>query len=633
MNHATRITQIAQRCQAYPYPEQLTKAITAYLAGQGSLSEVEQEWHRARSSQYLHPPAFLGVSLFSSGPLDDLDVRILDLCLISDYLSAFLIEARHRMVLPQVVDHLARQGLDEQAIVRLVAPSISSATDLGGVTLLGQLLLTALPEQLDTLLAAIRWHTTGRLDLMKLLLAAQPPRVELAWQVVQRMEQEQARAGSAQTRAPDWPGELGHCAALLFRTDPNRFTPWVRHLAAPGSRAHAQARYAALEALLVSDPAHHMDLAAEVVRGPALTGPWGWEFQCLALQAAYRFNPAHFWPLLEEATLSQSPQVGAQALNLLITAPPEEARPVLQRCVSRGISVTALKALEVLLSQPGWAGQQAYALAQLIHASRRVQRAASTWLAARGEPIVDQVAPFLAHSKSTTRLSAVETLQRIGGPRVDAWLSARLDQETTQQIREQILKTIAIPSAQPASQGSSSPMQTLLATAEAMLRYLPRPALVWFLPQDAPPFRWTTGEPVPASVLGYLLHCQARLKQPGVLVKPVRQALPLLDRTSTGELALALFRGWVGVGAPASKVWCLPLLCALGDERLIPLISQKIGDWATGQHRPLAAHLIRSLALMECSAAQAELKLLLKQFKRGRMRRITKAALAVTAGV
>jgi hypothetical protein len=100
----------------------------------------------------------------------------------------------------------------------------------------------------------------------------------------------------------------------------------------------------------------------------------------------------------------------------------------------------------------------------------------------------------------------------------------------------------------------------------------------------------------------------------------VRRVLPLLDRSAAGDLALALYRGWVSSGAAADDGWLLPLVCALGDARLARALRRQIDTWALGARRSLARIGVSALATIDDEAALTELNDLAKQFTQGRLK-------------
>jgi hypothetical protein len=632
MTEAERIDAIEQRCRQYrPYPETLVEALVQYLKGQGTFAQARDEWQAAvQKKQYLYA-AF--ITLSDGEVLDALDLRILDLCIIANALTNPLNQILQQSRFDQACDYLLKERVDARQLIGWMMILVEQAVDLQGqITRLGQRLLSYLPEQTDELLEGLRnqaqksYKTRLYPAFIKLLVKAQPPYLDLAWQIAQRREQP---TPGAPRSIPPYDATLGQCAGILLEADPARFTAWARKIAGPESTGTVSSRAFALSALMQQDPAQHIDLAVEAARSPLHNLPRysSPPVQIAGLQAAIAFDSIKYWPLLDEAVVSRNYYLVGRALKLLAAADFDRARPTLQYCLARGDNVSAERALEGLLKQP-WDGQLDYALSLLAHPAKGVRKRISTWLVAQGQAAVEGISAYLTHRRADARLAAAQTLARIGGEQVTGLLAARLDPEKSLFVKEAILDAVGVPAAVFQGTRAHSP-EAITAEAEATLRYTPQPALAWFDADEAPALRWTTGEPVPPAVLRYLFYRQARQQGKDLLAARVHPVLALLDRSASGDLALALYRGWVSHGAASDEAWLLPLTCALADDRLAARLRHQIETWGPGTRRTLAAQAVRALALIESDAALDELNDLARLFTRGSMRRVLKEAIAV----
>lgn len=149
-------------------------------------------------------------------------------------------------------------------------------------------------------------------------------------------------------------------------------------------------------------------------------------------------------------------------------------------------------------------------------------------------------------------------------------------------------------------------MAAILAEAEQTREWGTKPALPWCEAQHMPALCWKTGEPVPPLALNYLLHCQRRTELV-VLEARAAEIVALLDTTTSGEFALALWHGWLGQGAPAKESWLLPLIATLADARLVPRLGQQIERWVQEARGLLATRAVEALGLVEADAAFIEL--------------------------
>ena len=595
MSVSERIAAIAEACRKDRYPEPLIAALSHYLAGNLPLARVQQAWQAAQGTGYFNPYAvFTTVAQAAGRHLDDIDRRMLDLdiairMLYRPYgLFCFAAYAPHGPI-EQVRDYLLSRGLPERDVLAGLAYPAGGYLDRGTPTALGQLVLSYIPQYFNDMLQAILQRGWRIEYFVTLLLSVRPPFIAEAWQTAQQA-----------------PGQSqGACARLLLQADPERFTEWVRQVAGPAN-PDDRSRQEALEALLAHDPGRHLDLAVAAAQTPSSASTyWYAGLHIAGLTAAYQTDPETYWPLLETAAVSPNEGYAAHAVSLLAEAEFERARPVLQECVARGPVSAALAAIKVLLARE-WPGRDEYALSLLAHRSKQVRDLVSERLVQYGHAAIRAVAPFLEHRSADARLAAVQVLGRIGGERTRALLAARLDQEKAQKVRQAILDLVGTPeTAAPAATAAGSPIEAIVAEAEATLRRAGKPPLAWFDPAAAPGLRWTTGAPVPAPVVSYLLHRQSRLKEPG-LDDGLRPALAQIERASAAEFTQALWQGWLGQGAGTKEAWLLPLVGALGDDRLVLPMRRQIDEWSKGARGALAARVVQALGLLDSDVALAE---------------------------
>ncbi|GAB4196302.1 MAG: hypothetical protein OHK0022_13730 [Roseiflexaceae bacterium] len=190
--------------------------------------------------------------------------------------------------------------------------------------------------------------------------------------------------------------------------------------------------------------------------------------------------------------------------------------------------------LKNILLARDWPEKRAYVRDVLAHRSKVLRDLAAAWLGSRGEAVLDDLAPVLNHSNADARLAAVEVLKRIGGPRAATLLRVRLDNERSAKVRRAILNITGA-----TTENAPSQEAALLAEAEATLRRVAA-ALPEGLDLATFPLRWASGAPLPEAVARFLIYRQSRAK-PDQLDTRIASALALIDRSGTGELALALW--------------------------------------------------------------------------------------------
>ncbi len=623
-----RLEQIATQCRTRyrPFPEPLISAICAYLGGSGSLLQVRREWKAAKMSNDYYFGHFIVLSSPRPEQLDEMDLRILDICLVIQAAGTYLHQFADSPVLEQIHQHMLKLRMGAPKIIKALMTCHSfikkTAEDQVVPTALGRLLLSYLPEHFEVMLKQLSAHPYSYTTqpFFYLLLAARP-------EGYLDMVEQVARA--THPNQQDW------YVAELLKADQARFTVWAREVATASIQNTQSYYYYALEALLKADPARHLDLALAAAKAP-LTNRWHHtKLQCIGLEAAFRFDAVKYLPLVEEAAISTSYYYGLKAVELLKEADFEQARPILQRCIASGQTDVTLKALEVL-KEHSWPERRSYAISLLAHPSKRMRTAVLGWLwgeTFREEQaaLVDEIIPFLTDKRLYVRHSAVLALQQIKDERIPGILAARLDKEKASQVRFSILDTAGVAEViTPPAATPRTPAETLVAEAEAVLKYAPKAPLSWFDPAQAPALRWADGEPVPPVVVNYLLFRQSRATN-AALAGEIRQALSLFDRATTGDYALALWNGWAGKGARSDEAWCLTALCALADERIIQTLRQNIDGWSKGARSALAAKTVLAMAYISSDLALAEISHLAERGKSGQVRIAAKNAINASA--
>ncbi len=629
MEVTERIEAIAKVCRDHynPFPETLINAMCQYLAGQGSLAQIQQEWKAAGNitAYPYYRGRFIMLSDTSSERLDELDLRLLDICIVVAIVGEFFSKIAEGGPVTQARDYLLAQGMGEADIIKAFIDCygfLHQDQDKEMVpTALGRLLLTYIPGQFEEILKNLpqgTWNSASQPFFTLLFISHPENYLDMAWQVANQAD----------------PYQADGYAAELLKADPARFTEWARQVARTSIKHHPEHQNPTLEALLALDPAQHIDLALEAAHAPL--GPYRryrWSraiLQKLGVGAAYQLDPVKYLPLVEEAAVAPSPDLGKHAVELLKEADFEQARPILQRCIASGDTDAALKALDVLMEHE-WPERQVYMISLLSHRSKQIRDALVKRLAKEGERIVEPLAPSLAHPNAGTRLAAVQALQRIGGDQACSLLAARLDVEKSLKVKQAILDVVGVAAAADSSKAeAASSVDALIAEAEAALKRIAKPALPWFDPAQASGLRWKNGDPVPQVVLSYLLYRQSRVKQ-NTLDELVGQALLLLERSSSGDLALVLFNGWIGRGAKSEQAWCLPLVCALADERLIHPLRQYIDGWTKTARGALAAKAVGAMALIESDLALAEINDLAEHAKHSQVKAAVQKALTDAA--
>ncbi|HEY7125451.1 MAG TPA: HEAT repeat domain-containing protein [Ktedonobacterales bacterium] len=619
-----RLHSIAEILQSQPINSALVQSINAYLAGLGSMDEVRAAWEADPGRLLASAPIYMAWNEVhkllaiaqGSDPLDEFEMRYVAVSVVLFSYTYMLYGLGTTARMQQALEFL-RQSVSDPRILLMCAVDTAYYAFRSPRSPLGQCLLSFVPEVIDALAAlesAWKWpHHWNYAGLVILLLAAEPPDLEHAWLLVRLADQH----GYASRPF------MEECLRLLLQADPERATEWARSLVQ--THEDAWIRTTALNLLMQRDPARHIDLAAEVARSPVPSNDWN-EVRLRedALKATYSFDPVAHFPLIEAAALGQHASLAYRALQILSENRNEQAHQLLQRCVTDGVLLASQRALNMLTGQP-WEGQQAFILSLLAHRFSDIRQKAWAWLARQGDASLEPLTALLADRRAAIRHAAAQALGQIGTERAIALLASRLEHETSARVRQTI--AVILDDLRSADHRSLS-REAVLEHAEWLHRYAPQPALPWFNLEDAPALRWTNGTPVPPVVLGYLLHRQSRQKQSATLNDYARRVLALIDRNTSGDLALALFNGWLTNGAHLKDAWLIPLACALGDDRLVPLLQHTVENWQKGKEFTLSLNILQAMPLSEAPTLPGALKDLAKRLRRLKLKRAAKDALA-----
>ena len=613
MDVTERINLVIGHCREAQYPEALIQTLSTYLSGEGSLAQVQQEWQALPLQDPAFPPSFSTLSRTQGDDLDELDQRQLGICIATGHLEMILESLTDEAPINPLFRYLQKQQAQQQILEYLIESYDWMSNNKP--TPLGRLLLCYLPQQLPAMLPLMKQHSwdSEYVEFLDLLASAQPPYADVAWQTIQQVS----------------PGDLGDCVAPLLKIDLARFREWAQQVASPNGPGSESDQVDALKALFEYDFANNLDLAVEIASGKRqFSNKWnGRRAQQSAIETMYRYNSSQYLYLVDEAIVSKDYYLYGTALNLLKEKENlEEVRAILRHAVAAGIAPAAVQAAKRLL-ETAWNGRQDYALSLLAHRSKQVRDVAIDWLLPQGDALIEQVSPSLVDKSAYARLAAVEILVRLGGERAHALLASQRDKEKSVSVKQAIVDAIGMPEP-PADLDPAIAIATLLTEAASGGKKSP---LRWFKAEEPTGLRWVNGQPVPASVIHYMLTCQARMRQMQLEMN-VRRVLQWLDLQTTGDLALTLFTGWAKQGGNAKESWCLPLIATLGDDRLVQFLSKQIDTLSRkSKRRVLSAKAVQTLALIGSDLALTEVSDLARHSKSGQVQRAAREAFADAA--
>ena len=228
----------------------------------------------------------------------------------------------------------------------------------------------------------------------------------------------------------------------------------------------------------------------------------------------------------------------------------------------------------------------------LSHRSRPVRDAAATTLAKTGDSRLPKAKELWAAKRADTRLAAVSWLRAIGTTSAAAVLQDWLDHEGDDNVRDAILLALEkLPGGLAASDLSELKKRIKKTLAKIQGTRIP-----WLDIKKLPRPELADGTKLSTEHLRYLLYRQSRVADMRMDI----EAKPLfaqLNRSTSGDLALAVLQAFIGSNADAEDRWAMAFAAAVGDDRIVRVLTRQIGEWADHMRGKLAEHAVQALAL------------------------------------
>jgi len=256
----------------------------------------------------------------------------------------------------------------------------------------------------------------------------------------------------------------------------------------------------------------------------------------------------------------------------------------------------------------------------LSHKSKPVREAASTTLAKLGESRLPKATELWAARRADTRIAAVAWLKAIGTTNAVATLRPRLEEEEDDNVRDAVLLALE---KLPGGSTNSDPA-ALKERIKKTIAKIDDPPVKWLDPINLPAPKLTNGSKLSSDWLHYLLYRQSRVKEMRTDIE-ARSLYSQLDRKSSGELALAVAQAFFGSKAEADDRWTMAFAAIIGDDRLVPVFTRQIKEWADSMRGKLAEYAAQALALLGTDSALLALDAMTIRY-RSKNKNIGKAA-------
>ena len=153
--------------------------------------------------------------------------------------------------------------------------------------------------------------------------------------------------------------------------------------------------------------------------------------------------------------------------------------------------------------------------------------------------------------------------------------------------------------------------------------------LKWLAIEQLPALVDLSGKPFTDDMKAYILtHSLEATAAPDPNVLAVRDQLTLQSRSNFAGDVLA---AWLANGSPAKERWVLLLCTALGDIRIVDMLTTQIKEWAEHARGAIAADAVRALAFLSDLAALRTIDTLKRTVKNRQVKNAAAEALALAA--
>lgn len=231
---------------------------------------------------------------------------------------------------------------------------------------------------------------------------------------------------------------------------------------------------------------------------------------------------------------------------------------------------------------------------QLLLGSKSVQSAALS-------AYLRSAAPDVAASKARQLLTSKKARDRLLGAQVFASqktdeaiavLEDRLDVETDEKVRDEILAALAPVWRAAGREFTMDEVEQRIQRAE---RLLAKPIATWLDEAKITPLVFSTGRSSTPQELRYLCARQARASDMEAEAE-AQALLAVLDRERCASTAWELLQGFLKSGAAAKDKWAIALAGHLGDDRVTHALEACLHGWVSRSRGKLAEIAVGALS-------------------------------------
>ena len=232
--------------------------------------------------------------------------------------------------------------------------------------------------------------------------------------------------------------------------------------------------------------------------------------------------------------------------------------------------------------------------------------------------LVEKATPLLKEKSADIRLGAIELLRHYKEPATVEAFKAALGEKQVKKVEEELRRHLTF-------WDEELPAVAPRATTKRKPKPLKLPAAVanWFDIDNLPDLHKKDQSVVPKDELLAMVVAQIKFKTVGA-APDNHDLFAEIDKHESGPFALAVLNQWLASDQKASDVWALALTGLLGDQKVLPVLTDRIPKWADSSRHKLAEYAACAVALVPANESLMILDSLANRYK-SRYRNIGKA--------
>lgn len=555
-------------------------------------------------------------------------------------------------------------GIPEPRWLLLVARHVEPRVVAGRLTSAGRYLASRPPAELVKVMPALRYHSLDK-DFMPAFAREAPETLEgVMIELFRRKKPQELVEGGWQAALESDPRrfeshaisafelmsgseneEKAELARALEKHFPGKYRKQTMKAASSiGAALGGDEQVNSTRWLIEQEGDASVPAITEYVAKWNLDNPYIQDWKVAVLKESARHLGFALRPALSAAMQKGLPELRYGALELWIGFRAKEDNPTIEKQLMKELSDDDPKVLVRFIPLAAtWDLSRVTArLWQLIeHKSKPVRETTAAALSKLGDQSVPMAVEKLLDRRADVRKAVVALLRAVGTEKAAAAVRSHLQDESSGEVKDVIKKMLAKMNAAIGVQSPSTmknevaqdvkpdqkQMENAIAEAAPKIKGLPAD---WIRSESLPALYFVDGKQLTHDAVRYLLHRQSREKE--IAADSEASLLyAVLDRKRSGDFALALLNGYLGSELDAKHRWVLALAGLLGDDRIVPLLTGKIAEWAEASRGKLAEYAVQALALLATDAALLAVDGLAIRY-RTKFKNIGKAATQAFAG-